>query len=793
MWLTIAKLILRNRFALLLVLLFLTLFMGYEASRVQLSYEFARVLPVNNPDYQDYVKFKDTFGEDGSLMILGIDDSSIWRLQQFNDWQELANTIKKSPGVEEVISIGRLYNILRNDTLQRLDFKPILSHKLKTQTELDSMHDVISGLRFYEGLIFNNQNNSTLMAVSFNRKMLNSKNRIDLVKYIKQKGLEFEKKHHTPVHFSGLPYIRTEISNKVAAELLVFLLLGFIVTGLILMIFFRSFNVVFFSLLVVVIGVIWSLGTITLLGFKITILTGLIPPIIIVIGVPNSILLLNKYQIDYQQHGNRMMALTRTITKIGVTTFLANVTTAIGFGVFYFTNSEVLVQFGLVAAINVMTTYSISLVVIPIIFSLLPPPSSKHTKHLKGRWITRFLESVDHWVHNYRIRIYLTVLGAILISLIGMMKIKTIGYVVDDLPKNNPVYMDMKFFEKTINGVLPLEISVDTKRRGGVFSPVTLYKINRLQKLLVGYDEFSKPLSIVEVIKFSYQAYKEGQRYYVLPGAQELSELGNYVTGNKDQNKFHSVMDSAKQVTRVSLLMADVGSVRMKEILNELRPKIDSIFDPGKYTVKITGSSLIFLKGNDYLLKNLKESVLLAIFLISIIMFMLFMSFRMISIAILPSLIPLLITAGIMGFFGIPLKPSTILIFSIAFGIASDGTMYFLTKYRQELMQHNSNISKTVSVTIRETGVSMVYVAFILFAGFLIFVASDFGGTRSLGILISFTLLIAMCSNLILLPSLLVSLERRITTKAFLSQPLLHVFEEDSEEPLDEIGVKKEE
>jgi uncharacterized protein len=787
MWLTIAKLILRNRMVLLILLAILTLFMGYQASRVQLSYEFAKVLPSNNRDYQDYQEFKQRFGEDGNVLVLGIEDPRVFELEMFNDWYELSHSMMKLKGIEQVISVARLFNIIRNDTLQRLEFKPLL------QKELDSLKYVILSLRFYEGLIFNPRTNSTLMAITFDKQKLNSKVRVALVDSIKSKAAAFSRKHGTEVHLSGLPYIRTEISNKVASELILFLFLGFAVTGFILLVFFRSIKVVVFSLLVVVIGVIWSLGTITLVGYKITILTGLIPPLIIIIGVPNSILLLNKYQIEFAVHGNRIKALTRTITKVGVTTFLANVNTAIGFGVFYFTNSEVLVQFGLVAALNVMFTYAISLVVIPVVFSLLPPPSQRHTAHLKSRWITRFLETVDYWVHHYRTRIYLFVLVVIVASLYGMTRIKSVGFVVDDLPADNPVYKDMRFFERTVKGVLPLEITIDTRKKGGALEPATLFKINKLQKVLQRYEEFSRPMSIVEVIKFSYQAYRAGEKYYLMPGGLELSQLATYATGNdgETRNNYRSVLDSARQVTRISVQMADVGSLRMKEIVNGLKPRIDSIFPPSRYEVNLTGSSLIFLKGNDYLLKNLKESVLLAIFLISIMMFTLFMSFRMISISILPGLISLLITAGVMGYAGIALKPSTILIFSIAFGIASDGTLYFLTKYRQELINHHWSISKTVSVAIRETGVSMVYVAFILFCGFAIFTASDFGGTAALGILVSFTLLVAMCSNLILLPSLLVSLEKKMTTDAFLSEPLLKVFEEDDDIELDEIEIKK--
>jgi hypothetical protein len=450
-------------------------------------------------------------------------------------------------------------------------------------------------------------------------------------------------------------------------------------------------------------------------------------------------------------------------------------------------------EFGLVAAIDVMATYVISLILIPIIFSYLPVPSIKHTAHLKSERLSRFLEKIDYLVHNKRKLIYVIVTITLGLSLYGITRIKAVGYVVDDLPKKDPIYVDMKFFEKSIKGVLPMEIAIDTKKTNGAIAVSTLYKLNRLERLLSSYSIFSKSVSIADVVKFSYQAYRDGNpKYYVLPNIQELAKVAEYGQGSAEKGRsFKSFLDSTRQQTRVSVYMADIGSVKMNKLVNELKLRIDSIFPPKDYNVILTGNSLMFVKGNDYLQRNLIESVLLAIVLIGIIMYLLFMSTKMIAISIIPSIIPLIITAGLMGYFGIVLKPSTILIFSIAFGISSDGTIYFLTKYKQELMFHKWSISKTVSMTIRETGVSMVYTAIILFCGFFIFTASGFGGTKALGILISFTLLVAMCSNLIILPCFLLSLERRIITKAFLQEPLIQIFNEDEDIDLASITIRK--
>jgi predicted RND superfamily exporter protein len=570
--------------------------------------------------------------------------------------------------------------------------------------------------------------------------------------------------------------------TKVRAEMTLFLILAVIVTAIILWMFFRSFTTVFFSLIVVVIGVAWSIGIMYLFGYKITVLSGLIAPLIMVIGLPNCIFLINKYQSEFVAHGNKIKALARSIETIGVTLFLANITTAIGFGVLYFTKSSMLVEFGVVAAISVMATYVITLILIPVILNYLPTPKAKHTKHQEGKRINKTLDVIDHLVQNNRKGIYLTTSIITAISLWGMTFIDMNGYVVDDLPEKDPVYVDLSFFETNFKGVLPFEISVDTKAPKGIFAnnARAIYKIKLLQKTLAEYAIFSKPLSIVEGIKFSYQAYNDGNtKFYKVPSIGDLKTLSEFSGSLKGQNnRLATFMDSAQQVTRVSYQVADIGSKKMKALMTELRPKIDSIFNPAEYNVSATGHSLVFLKNNDYLLSNLLESLLIEILLIAIVGIALFRSVRIIVLSKIPCLIPLIITAGIMGFLDIRFKPSTILIFSIAFGISSDGTIYFLTKYRQELKKYKKGAAAAISAAIKDTGLSMVYTSIILFCGFAIFSASSFGGTAALGVLVSLTLLMSMFTNLILLPAILLSIDNKSTKTEIIEEPLIDI--EDS-------------
>lgn len=806
MWLKSARIILRNRITILIVLAALSIFMGFLAFKAEITYEFANLLPAGDSTNINYRYFKKQFGQDGNILFVGMQEDGLYKLEKFNAWYELGNNIKKIEGVQEVVSIARLYRLAKNDSLKKFEFIPLLSQKPTTQTQVDSLRNLINKLPFYDKLIHNRESGSTVMAITFDKNNLNNKSRLQIVDEIKQQVDAFNASFPSSVHYSGLPYIRTVIARLIAHEMILFMVLAVLVTAIILFWFFRSLLPVLVSSLVVTISVLWSFGLTVLFNYKITVLSGLIPPLLIIIGVPNCILLLNKYHTEFAKYHNQARALTRMIEKIGISLLLANITTAIGFGVFCFVKSNLFFEFGLVASISVMLTYIFSMLLIPAFFSFLPGPSYKHIKHLEGKRLQKILEKITHLVHHKRSLIYAVTIAAIIISCIGIFKIKALGFVVDDLPEKDTVYVDLKYFEKNFNGVLPFEITVDTKKENGVFADNgrTLYKINNLYKLLSQYDVFSRPVSVIDAVKFSNQAlHDDDVKYFRLPGAMDLTKISEYTSeAKKNTTAFNSFIDSAKQATRVSVQMADIGSVKVKQLVAELKPRIDSVFnfdkatgqwhsENEKYNITITGNSVMFLKGNDFLVNNLLDSVLLAVIIISIVLYTLFMSPGMILVSVLPSLIPLIITAGVMGYFNIYLKPSTILVFSIAFGIASDGTLYFLSKYRQEYRIHR-NIKQSVLLSIKETGVSMIYTAIILACGFGIFIASDFGGTASLGILISFTLVTAYCSNLILLPAILLTLDKRISNKELLKQSILEEDDEDENANNNKAALKKE-
>jgi|JI7StandDraft_1071085.scaffolds.fasta_scaffold08233_2 predicted RND superfamily exporter protein len=788
MWAKFAAFVLRYRVGCLVFVGIFTVVMGYYASKAQLSYNMAKVIPADDPDYLEYLDFKGKFGEDGNVLVIGVRNKDLFELEFFNAWYDLNNQIDSIEGVQNVLSVPRLYNIVKNDSLRKFDVVPLIPHKPQTQAELDSIRIQIDNLKFYKDLLYNADSNVTLMAITLEKDKLDSKLRIALVKQIEEKAKAFGEQFHSQMHFSGLPYIRTVYSTKVAKELQMFTLLAMLVTAIMMLLFFRSFAAMFYSMVVVGICVVATMALIPLFGFRISLLTGLVPPLIVVTSIQNCIYLLNVYHFEFRIHRNKIKALTRVLTKIGLASFLTNLTTAVGFGVFSFSGSVVMDEFSLVSAVAIMISFVISMIVIPAVFSMLPDPTFKQTKHLENKALQKFVDSISYSVVHHRKTIYSITIVVLIISFIGIFKVKSIGYMVDDIPHRDPVYTDLVFFEQHFKGVMPFEISIDTHKKRGVQRVQVLQKIEELQNVLATYPELSRSLSVADMMKFSNQAFYRGNpARYRLPNEQEKSFILSYVNKSRGNSVSgssvtRSLMDSNAQVARISVQMADVGSVEIKRIQDELAPKINEIFDSSEYKVNITGTSVIFLKGNDYLIDNLTSSMFWALVLISLLMAFLFFSWKMVLISLVPNLIPLIMVLGIMGYADITLKTSTILIFSIAYGIVVDLTIHFLAKYRHELKKRNWDIGSSVSYSMHESGVSMIYTTVILFFGFIIFAASSFGGTVALGVLTSLALVIGLFTNLFLLPSLLLSLEKAINAKKELGTTLIDIEEEDEDE-----------
>ncbi|MFM8349406.1 MAG: efflux RND transporter permease subunit [Bacteroidota bacterium] len=773
MWLRIADAIIQFRTLLLAVILVITAFMGYHASRVEMSYDFNQTVPPEDPDMVFLKNFRKQFGEDGNVIAIGMKDSALFTLANFNRFELFCNKARQVDGVNEVLSLPRVRILVKDTAQDRFRLDPLFPESVTSQQSLDSLMEVFRGQRFYAGQLVNDRNGAAMMLVSVQREFITSAKRVGLTNSLLTLGEEFTKDTGINLHFAGLPFIRTQVAEQVRKELSFFLYLSALVTGIIMLLFFRSIRAVLFSLFMIGIVVVWTLGSLALFGFRITMLSGLIPPVIVTIGITNAIYLLNKYHVEFSRHANKMEAIRVVVQKMGLATFLTNLTVAIGFLTLLATDIPVLREFGIVAGLNIIVLFVVSLVMIPGILTWMPEPSAKHLKHLNFKRLASFVKSIGSLVSYDRKAIYVSSIVLAVLSTIGMLQLNSVSFMVDDIPEESQIKRDLRFFEENFSGIMPLELVVElqTKRRRPLLDVKSIQAIDRFESSLDSVNVLSRPISLISFIKASKQGfYNNNPDRYDLPSRQEAGFIMRYMKGQSDNSGlFRSFVDSTFSKMRISMQMADIGSDRMDSLIrNFIQPRSEQLVAELKENLKsetdsasvgITGSSKIFIKGNSFLINNLTESLVLACILITLSMAFLFANVRMILISLIPNLLALMITAGLMGYFGIPLKASTALIFSITFGISVDNSIRFLAKYRQELLANGYFVPRAVAESIHETGKSIVYTSVVLFAGFIIFAFSDFGGTVALGLLTSTTLVISMFTNLILLPALILTFD----------------------------------
>jgi hypothetical protein len=781
MWDRIATYILKNRNFFVILILAFAGAAGYFATKAEMAYDMQKLVPQDDPEYKAYMAFKKTFGEDGNKVVIGFKHKDIFSLPLYQDYYKLCDDIQKQAGVMDLLSPARVFNLVIDTTTDMYAVQPLLARMPQSQQELDSVSAKFKSLKFYEGLLYNDTAHVALMVISLNDSTLNSKGRITLIRNIEKRCEAFGVKHGIEMRYSGLPFIRTEFATKVKSEIVLFTIIAFAVTALLILGFFRSISTLAISLFFIAIGVVTMLSVAGLLGYKLTMLTGTLPPLLVVIGVQNTIYLINKYHEEYRRHGNKARALTRIISRIGVATFLINFTTAVGFGTFYFTKTMMLEQFGVVAFITINIIFFINIIGIPVLYSYLPAPTEKQTAHLDNKNVNNFLNWVRFNAFNRKRSIYFWSIAFTVLSSIYIVRLRPLAFILDDVPKSSKIYRDLVFFQQNFRGVMPFEILITCHTEGGANSAEVLNKASSLQKSLRRYEEFSKPMSLVEMVSFANQAYNGGdERQYRVPKATDLGDISTRmptpVPGKK--SIVNGMIDTSLTKLRISYQMADVGSIRMDSISSQVKTIAGKIFPEEQYEVKITGTSAIFLQGNRYLYDSLISSTLWSLLIISLTMGLLFPSIKMIIISVIPNVLPLVITAGLMGFLNIPLKPSTILVFSIAFGITIDATTHFMSTFRRELLHTKKSLREALSHTIMEVGLSMIYTMVALFAGYMIFMFSRFEGTQALGWLTAVTLLSGLVANLFLLPALILTFEKGLNPKEELKETVIELPDE---------------
>lgn len=781
MWKVIARFIITQKAYIIIALLAMITFGAFHV-KVEMTKSEAKLLPAHDSVWINFQDFRNTFGQEDNMIVIGFKDDHFFKPNHFLEWKNVTDSISKQKGVQQVISIDDIQVLSKNDSLKQFELEPLFPDFEPTNQKIQQLQTAIDQYPFYKGILKSNKAYQT--AIYLDPTIVDTPLRIEAVNYIEAQVHQYEEKTGVNLHLSGIPVIRTNNAKELSKEAALYILGSLFITSFIFFLFFKSFRATLISMSVVLIAVLMVFVSLNLLGYELTALTALVPPLLIVIGIPNCIFLINKYQQEFKKHRNKIKALQRMIMKVGNATLMTNFTTAFGFLTFIFTDSDTLQEFGLVASINIIGIFILSILIIPIGFSFMPEPKPRHLKHLEKKWMNHLVDYMEYIVINKRKWVYIITFLVVGLSFLGISMIRTSGNMLDDLAKGKEFYQDISFFDQDFGGILPLEIMIDGKKPKSIMKLSTLKRIDQLNQFIDSLNYSSSPIAVDRLVKFGKQAYYNGNKdYYSLPDNKEKNFILNYAKNTvSDANMLKNYVDSTGQKTRITTFVRNIETEDLEHVFEQITKKKDELFPKDQYNTYLTGASFVFLNGTYYLSKNLLMSIVLAIGLIAIFMAVMFASPKMVLVSLVPNLLPIITTAGIMGYLGIPLKPSTILVFSIAFGIAVDDTIHFLAKYRQELKVSKGNIYHSVLNALRETGVSMFYTSVVLFCGFGVFMFSSFGGTVALGGLVSLTLLVAIMSDLILLPAMLLSFNK-LTNKQFI-EPDVDFFETNDDETI---------
>ena len=868
MWSRIASIILRNRLYILTIIFLLTLFFGYFViSDLRVDNRYGILLPKDHPTQMNYVKFKEQFGEDGATLVMAISSKDLYSEKKFKAWKELGDKILAQPGVETVISEATLFNIVNDTAEQKFVIHRIFYDTTFKEKSIDSIRTIIKKNPAYKNVLYNDSSEVSLMLIGLNEKVLEDKVKSKVVFHIEELTKQYEPTLGK-FYFSGLPHIRVTVAKRILNEMFLFLGLSVFASSLLLYIFFRSLRIVIQCNLVVFVSVIWALGTIALFNYSLTIMMALIPPLLIVIGVPNCVFIVTRYHQEFKRMGNKTKALFIMIRRIGPVTFLTNLTTAVGFVTF--TSSDRLAEFGVISSLNIMVVFFLSLFIVPILASYSAPPKERHLRHLSRVYSQGFIEYIILIITRYRPIVYVLSVVMLVVGIYGMTKITATGNVTGDIPENDQISRDLKFIERNFGGSIPFEITVNYKEPGKLFNETTMTRVEEVQQMFERDTLFSKSLTYLDFLKVINMSYHQGNpAYYKIIKKRDMLKLKTYFEKfdfnnvNNGNLSLKDLVDTANTTLRIRTQMKDLGSYSVAQKVDTLKLEVDALMNPEReewerlfkkyeggdltcfdslvsypaiandvilsiaegdealqyafdvdpdklytyrtkkssrnrlrnaidnqyYDVTFTGISVVVSEGTKYLFVNLLQSLLFAVLSIALLMAVLFRSFKIIVVSMIPNIIPLLLTAGLMGYFNIPLKPSTLLVFGIALGITVDNAILFLAKYRQELKANAHDMNYAILTSLRETGLGIFYTSVILFFGFIMFVFSQFGGTKALGLLVSITILVGMVTNLIILPSLLLSLQKRIMSKSF-EEPYFEIFDEEEDYDTEKIQIE---
>ena len=706
----------------------------YSPQKLRVDFSLEQMFPEKDVDRDKYINFINEFSREDDIAIYIYETDSIFSSKSLIQIAEISSEIELLNGVETVLSLGNLDNGRLLE--EKLDIKNWLNnHPIYSQ-------GLISKNGKMGSIIINltddiNDHDSRELTISEIGGLLNQ-----YTEYI--------------WHGSGIPVMRTSYIHFVNKERSIFLPIAFIVVTIVLLILFRQIKCVILPLIAIGVTLIWVAGIMSLLNISINVVSYLVFNLLMIIGVSDAIHILIKYHENLNNNFTKDQSLIKVIREIGAALFLTSFTTAIGFFSLMLTNINITKEFGFMIGVGVILLFILTIIIIPAILSLIDIPDRKHIKRLILGEKFHAAESINNLNQTHPKKILTISLIFFVITILGLFKMDYDSTIMDDLKPGNKLYDDMEFVEKHFGGTLPLEVVINFKTENNALLKENLLKVDEFKLRLGEIDEIGTIISYTDYLKIINEEFGVGRR--ILP--ENINEALSLIYLLDNPINLLNVNNSKGRITsRIS----NITTSRGESLKEEITLLSKNIFD-NDTEILITGSTLLALKTNRHLVKNLTFSFLIASSIIFLSMVFLFRSKRLALLSILPNILPLMVAGALMGYLGIKLRPSTAMTFSIALGIAVDDTIHFLSRFRKEYKIYK-DYEVAIKVTLLTTGKAIINTTIILGLGFIVFIFSQFVPNHEFGILATIILVIALAGSMTLLPVLINFIKPKIRFK----------------------------
>lgn len=730
----------------------LTLAFGVAMFQLETDHTAGNFVSDEDEFVREFQEVSRVFGRSETILYVVFHETDVFDDAFLEQMDGLTKRLARFEGVDNVLSLTNVPHLDRRDG--ELVTAPVYRPGLSDE---DSRRRFVRQ-PFLEGLLLSEDGSATVMMVRIDPVFNATPARVDLVNAIESSADELPGE----VALAGFPYLRTNYAQRVTREAPLFTVLALIVSLVFLFLTFRSWRAVLLPTVIVTLGIIWTFGLMALLGQKLNIVTSVLPALIVIIGMATAIHLTTKFFDQYDLLRDRRAAVQATVRTVGVATFLTCLTTAIGFAVLTLSGNRLLIGFGVFASVGIMILYLLSITLIPIAYVRLRDPRENVMSLATHDRFARFFDAKARLIRRFSGVFVGVAVTLVVVGVVGASQISTDIFVFSDFFEDDPLRQDLAVFEGEFGGVLPMEVVIESEREGRFKTLGSMRQLEQLQLQLASFEPVGLNLSPVDLVKMGNQAYFGGHPgAYRLPSGYELpflqDALGRFIGGAGDttlMDQLPLLVDSTFTRARIFLGVQDIGTERMNMLADTVSALARARFEGSEYDVTVTGTAIMSTRSGESLVRNLIVSLSVALLIISLLMALLFRSRALTFISLAPNVIPLLVVGGAMGFFQITLKPSTALIFSLAFGIAVDDTIHFLAKYRIHRVDGHSR-DEAIRMTLRQTGKAILFTSLILMSGFLVFTLSSFGGTVNMGALTALTLAVALIANLFLLPALL--------------------------------------